>query len=146
MIVIINPGDSSNVSRPSATAFPRKLEALLHPFSCYIVGLPISPLAKDDIEQWHIHMMLSERAVIGLSQNMSLDIAAYDAGREKIDGAAAATDETMIIDDVFWTLDQERRTGQDQIETFNQSLVLTWHGVALGSPFGKMPPSFLLWN
>jgi hypothetical protein len=51
---------------------------------------------------------------------------------EKIDGAAAATDETMIIDDVFCTLDGQRRTGQNQIESFKQSLVLTWHGVALG--------------
>jgi hypothetical protein len=44
---------------------------------------------------------------------------------EKIDGAAAATDETMIIDDVFCTLDGQRRTGQNQIESFKQSLVLT---------------------
>jgi hypothetical protein len=44
---------------------------------------------------------------------------------EKIDGAAAATDETTIIDDVFCTLDGQRRTGQNQIESFKQSLVLT---------------------
>jgi hypothetical protein len=54
---------------------------------------------------------------------------------EKIDGAAAATDET--IDDVFCTLDRGRRTGQNKIESFKQSLVLTWHGVALGHLSGN---------
>src|ERR1700704_3334596 len=51
---------------------------------------------------------------------------------ESICGAAVATRETVIVDDVFWVLDQERRTGQNQIEFFKQSLVLRWHGVALG--------------
>jgi hypothetical protein len=68
---------------------------------------------------------------------MPFDIAAYNAVAGSIRGAAGAADETMIIDDVFWILDRERRTDQNQIESFKQSLVLTWHGVALGHLSGK---------
>lgn len=51
---------------------------------------------------------------------------------ESICGAADATGETVIVDYLFWILDQERRTSQNQIKFFKQSLVLRWHRVALG--------------
>ena len=51
---------------------------------------------------------------------------------ERICGAAATRDETVIVNNVCRSLDQERRTSQNQIKFFKQSLLLRWHGVALG--------------
>jgi putative methionine-R-sulfoxide reductase with GAF domain len=43
---------------------------------------------------------------------------------ERICGAAATRDETVIVNDVCRSLDQERRTSQNQIKFFKQSLGL----------------------
>jgi hypothetical protein len=51
---------------------------------------------------------------------------------ERICGTAATRDETVIVNNVCRSLDQEGRTSQNQIKFFKQSLVLRWHGVALG--------------
>jgi hypothetical protein len=63
---------------------------------------------------------------------MPFDIPADNAGRRENLGAAASTNEAVIVNDAFRRLDQERRASQDQIKLFKQSLILRWHSVALG--------------
>ena len=63
---------------------------------------------------------------------MPFDIPADNAGRLENLGAAAATDEAVIVNDAFRRLDQERRASQNQVKFFKQSLILRWHSVALG--------------